>query len=467
MIDTAWRLYANGNIDSVIVVAPSGVHLGWTREQLPMWWPNMDHLHVFEWDSTKASSGTKKYRDYSRRAVQADVCVWYAFNVEAFVPKSNASKMVDYIMRKRAGTLFIIDESHVIKTPAAKRTKVVTRLAAKAPFRRCLTGTAVTRTPLDLFAQYRALDPNVFGTVYQTFKSRYAITKRVQFGNGKPFDQIVGYRNMDGLRNRIAPITFVRKKKDSVDVPERLESVELFEMPKQHRRAYDQMLQEFRLELEQDPDIVASNVLVRMLRLHQISRGYIKHPETGDVVQLPGPTPAADRCATLVANNAASGGKTIVWVRFVDDVPTLQQKIVEQLKEVQQDLDSSCVVTCTGDTPQEERVELRRRFNEESDAYVWLGTMATGGIGVDLGAANLTVVYSHGFNMGERLQALERNYGSTQKASKVDIVDIVAADSIDQLAMQSLATKKQYAEDASVYGMSRSDVLDYIQHTGR
>lgn len=464
-IETARLLYEAGKIDAVIIVAPSGVHLNWTRDQLPQYWPDPGH-HVVEWFSEKASNGVKWYRAHCARAFSHPGLVWVAFNIETFMPKRNAVTFFERLARRRR-CMLIVDESHYIKTPNAKRTRTLDRLSKLCPYRRCLTGTPVTQGPFDLFSQYRLLDRRVLGTKFATFKAKYGIfEKRYVRRNNKDheFPELVQYRNLDQLRRRIAPLTFARRKADCLDLPERIIVPERFMLPEAHRRAYRQLTDEARAFVN-GKKITARQVLVRLLRLQQASRGYLTD-EDGKTHYLPGPYPAVERTIELVSQNIrtfqlhdpdAGPGKTIVWARFHADLDLLQPALSEALGG------PGHVLRCDQHVTDAERVKLRERFRDDPSALVWLGTAATGGIGVDLGAANLMIWYSHGFNYGERLQALERNFGSTQEAARIDVVDLIAADTVDERAIELMEIKRRLAESVSTHGVER--VLSG-QHSG-
>jgi len=437
IIETAARLRAQHLIDAVIVVAPNGVHLNWSRDQLPRFWPDViDHL--VEWRSGRV--GTKAFdRDLALALTPGDF-LWFVCNVEA-VATDKLQKFLYKLTGKRR-CLLVVDESHYVKNPRALRTRALMRLADRCPFRRILSGTPTPQGPFDLWSQFFLLDPTVLGPRYTTFKQRYGVWKRVSFG-GPSFDQLVEYRNLEELTRRTAPLSFPRKKSDCFDLPERLFTRRYFELAPDHARAYRQLRTELLTELESGLEITAPLAIVRLLKLQQISRGHVTD-DSGARHDLPGARPAVEAVVELLR---AHTGKAIIWCRFVRDV----ELVIAGLEEA--DLGGGAV-SCVGATSPEERVQRRVWFNDpESPIRFWVGTLATGGVGVDLGAASLMIFYSHGFDLAQRLQGLERNYGDSQKAPRVEVVDLVAADTVDEKALDVLDRKEDLARRLTALGL--------------
>jgi hypothetical protein len=484
IIDTAARLYTAGVIDAVLVVAPNGVHLNWTRDELPAHWPLVAPT-VLEWMSDR--SRTKKFE----RAVEAALSdvgpVWTVVNFEAL----HTARCLAFCRRfaERRRTMLVVDESHHARNPKADVTRALMALAwptlrttkatrrggfaraAVSPFpvRRVLSAT-MGASPFDLWSQYYALHPDVLGRVFTSFRARVAVLKKNRTvtcpscgvaddyeeawaggrrftrcrrcGTKNPvfgplFDEVVEYRNLDRLRARIAPCTFSRKKKDCLTLPPRVESRRSVVMPDAHRRAYESLRDELVAWLDSGAEVDASHALTRLLRLQQASRGYLGVGDD-EVELLEGPYPAAEATRDLVLEYA---GKSIVWCQSPHDVDLVCEHLAAA---------GVTVLTCDGRTPQDERPGLRVRFREDPAARVWLGTLSTGGEGVDLSSAGLMIFYSHGFSWFDRVQGLERNYGSGQKAARIDVVDVIVEGSVDRRALDVVARKGAVAGELSV-----------------
>lgn len=445
VVETARYLAEAGKINAVLLVAPNGVHLNWTREELPLYWQRTSADPgapvVLEWDSGRA--GTVKMSRNLDLALSHSGVVWLAVNVEAVATPRLSAYLDKFVRRRRV--LLVVDESHAVKNPRAKRTRAVHRIAERCPYRRVLTGTPVSQGPFDLWAQYHVLDPAILGPRFTTFKYRYGVFRRMRYGSGPSFDELVEYRNLDELRRRIAPTTFHRLKRDCLDLPPRMmrqlpdgtQSDVLgiprrFALPGEHARVYRELRDNLVARLDGGEEVTAAQALTNLLRLQQVSRGHVTL-EDGSVRDLGEPYPAAEETAELVAGHP---GKSIVWCRFTRDVDLLEKVFTR------------CGIggiRCDGRTPMDERPGLRVRFREDPAARVWYGTIGTGGVGVDLPSASLMVFYSHGFDLVQRLQALERNYGSNQRAERLEVVDLVAADTADEKALAVLERKDNLA----------------------
>lgn len=442
-IDTAARLYAAGLIDAAVVVAPQGVHLEWTRTQIRTHWPLDDPL-VVEWNSSQSRTKTAvAQREESLRKTPQRF-VWVGCNVEAVATETLFDYLSDLVATHR--TLLIVDESHCIKNPKAKRTKALMRLAVRCPYRRTLTGTPVGQGPLDLWSQYWIVDPNIFGRYLSTFKARYCVYERRQFGRNS-FDELVGYKNLDELNAKIAPVTFPRRKADLFDLPERVFARRYFWMSEEQSRIYRELVAEQVARIRDDETVTAQHALTLLLRLQQVSRGHVA-TDTGEIVSIDGDRPSIDALLALVGEHR---GKAIVWCRFTSDVAAVAAALAAEHGP-------ESVVRCDGSVKAADRPALRDRFNLDPAVRFWVGTAATGGVGVDLPAATLMVNYSYGWDLIERTQALERNYGASQKASRVDVVDLVLADTpADERVLEALECKEGLA--SQVTGRTLKEML--------
>lgn len=484
-IETADRLRAAGLIDAALVVAPNGVHLNWTRAELPKYWPEDVPTTTFEWDSDRSST-VGFQRDLEKLSASPNF-VWLAVNIEAVgnqrgkrllvrLKKGSPGWLERFVKTRRV--LLLVDESHWAKDPKALRTRALDKLARECPYRRTLTGTVMANSPFDLWAQYHLLSPMILGPLFTTFKARYGQYRwnqprtcskcgtnaehptkfrgRIRViacvgcgheGKANPmgFDDLLGYRRLDELAAEIAPFTFSRRKADCMDLPDRTFTRRYFLMPPEHRQLYDEVREDLIARLDSGETVTALSALTNLLRLQQISRGFVK-PDEGDGRAIGGPSPAIEATVELLREHR---GKSIVWCHFRSDVDLLAEVF---------DAEGITYIRCDGSTPAENRPGLRDLFNDpDSSPQVWLGTLATGGTGVDLGGASLMIFYSHGYSLTNRLQGLERNYGSTQKAQRVDVVDIVAANTSDERCLDALARKEDLA--AQLTGRALRELL--------
>lgn len=435
-IDTAAYLFDRGKIDAVVVVAPNGVHLNWSRAELPTHWPLAEPT-TLEWESGRWA--TKRYQralaSFLEEPTARRVCRWLFVNVEALV-SPNLQRYLDKFVRRHR-CLLVCDESIDLANPKATRTKVALRVAARCPYRRILDGTMAGRGPFGLWSQYALVDPTLLGPRYTTFKARYGVFKRTRYGSGPAFDELVDYQNLDELQRKIAPVTFPRKKAECFDLPARLFTRRPFVLPPEHRRVFDALREELLAELADGGTVSVSRAITCLLRLQQVSRGYVTD-DAGATRWLGDPYPAVEATVRLAIENP---GKVIVWCRFTPDVA----RVAEALRDAGVE-----VYRCDGSTPSAERPGLIHEFNEVRARAAWVGTTGTGGRGIDLPAANLMIFYSHGFDLVQREQALERNYSRNQTADRCDVVDLVGVDTPDERALAALARKASLSDRLDV-----------------
>jgi SNF2 family DNA or RNA helicase len=142
-------------------------------------------------------------------------------NVEAFSSLKGQQAGKWLATKFGAYGLIGIDESTTIKNHKAKRTKALMKIAAGFAFRRLLTGSPVTKSPLDLYGQTEFLRPGLLGfDSFYAFQGRYAVLNKRTMG-AKSFQQIVGYKNLEELTWRVDQFSFRVLKKDCLDLPEK------------------------------------------------------------------------------------------------------------------------------------------------------------------------------------------------------------------------------------------------------
>ena len=138
-------------------------------------------------------------------------------NVEAFSTQKGVEFASKFLLSHR--TYMAVDESTTIKNPGAKRTKSIITLSRMAKYRRILTGSPVTKSPLDLYKQCEFLDPYLlYHSSYYTFRSRYATMRSANF-NGRSVQIVVGYKNLAELSEKLKPFSYRVLKDDCLDLP--------------------------------------------------------------------------------------------------------------------------------------------------------------------------------------------------------------------------------------------------------
>mgnify|MGYP003133101390 CR=1 FL=1 len=418
IIDNAAYLYANNKINTLIVIAPNGVHRNWISNEIP--------AHMPEWCPSKmmyyqsSISKTKLEKSFNDVYTSENCLKIFAFNVEAFVSK----KAVDLITKILLSTqsMIIVDESSRIKTPGAKRTKLITKFGKFAKYRRILTGTPITKGPVDVYSQFRFLNSNILGyDSFYSFKARYCIM------GGFENRQIVSYQNIDELTKKMEGHSYRVLKKDCLDLPPKIYQRYYVDLSPKQRKLYDGLKKNFITELE-GSSLSAPEAITRLLRLQQIICGWF--PLEDKVEQIDDVNP---RLLALKDILSDINGKVIIWARFKADLRAIQKTL------------GDLAVSYTGEVSNEARAIAVQRFQNDDSVKYFIGQPQSGGIGLTLTAAQYAIYYSNDFNLETRLQSEDRCHRIGTK-SKVTYIDIESPKTIDTKIIKALRDKKNLAD---------------------
>lgn len=431
LIDNIAILYNQGKIDSALIVAPKGVYDNWVSGEFPLHLPDYIESKVIKW-SPSETKGNKEIRE-SALEHSKDLII-LVMNVEAFSTVKGAKFAGKFLLSKRA--LFAIDESTTIKSPSAKRTKNIVRLSKYAEYRRILTGSPVTRSPLDLYTQCEFLDPELLGfTSFYSFRARYAEMINRSAG-GRTFKQVVGYKNLDELTKSLHKFSSRILKKDCLDLPDKIYITRKIELTPEQKKVYDEIkkyaITDLYDEQEQRQQVSVTSVLTKMLRLHQISCGYTT-TDLGENIEL-----TSTRLNELMSILEETEGKAIIWANYRYDI----KRIVNEIKKVYGD---DSVGSYYGDTSDDNRVLYLKQFQDvKSPLRFMVGNTQTGGYGINLTKASTVIYYSNNFDLEKRLQSEDRAHRIGQ-VNKVTYIDIVCKGTVDEKIVKSLLAKQNIA----------------------
>jgi SNF2 family DNA or RNA helicase len=458
---TAEYLFQTGKIEGVLVFAPNGVHLNWSRKAIPEFLEDKNFQfvsNILEWNSGKVD--TKTFQTKLKELMTFPGCTFFCVNVESIYTDKCEKILTEYCIKRKI--LLLCDESHKLKTPSAKCTKAAIRLSKLCPFKRTLTGTPLTQGPFDLWSQFHILDPMIFHTInsdgtkfpmrFTAYKQRFGVFKRMRYGAGPAFDQLVEYRDLETLYSMIQPYSSRLAQADVFDfLPKMVIEQRLFEMSPTQKKAYEELKCDLRTQLSSGQEITAQQVIVGLLRMQQISRGFVGWEDENyekTTVDLGNPKPSITALMDILEQVE---GKAIVWCRFKADVTAIMEALEkEKIKAVRYD----------GSVETSERPDTIKRF--ETEAKFLVGTPATGGTGLDLSCADTMVFYSHGCNLGERLQAIARMQGPNQKSKSLLLIDLVAVGTYDQHYLD-LASKKEDLADSVTHDRMRALLREAVE----
>ena len=427
LIDNAAMLYDKGKIDGVLIVAPKGVVKTWHEQEIPTHLPN----HIENVSVLWQSNITKKQKEKLDSLFEPEELLHILImNVEAF----STTKGVEFASKFLSchNTLMVIDESTTIKTPKAKRTKSIVHLSESAKYRRIMTGSPVTKNPLDLYSQCYFLDPfHLEHESYYSFRTRYAIMKTANI-SGRQIQLVNGFKNLGELSDKLKPFSYRVLKEDCLDLPDKIYMKRNIKLSPDQFKLYEQMRKEA-LAVLNGKQTTTVNTLTQLMRLQQITCGHFTADDgsTQPIVN--------NRLSELMNVLDETEGKAIIWAHYQFDITSI-------IKDIVKVHGPGSVVDYYGLTPQDERQENIRKFQSDPRCRFIVGTPATGGYGITLTAANTVIYYSNGYDLEKRLQSEDRAHRIGQTKS-VTYVDIMAEETVDEKIVKALRKKINIASE--------------------
>jgi len=426
LLDNAAILYDKGLINGLLLIAPKGVYKNWYDSEIPTHLPDHIAKKVVLW---KTSDKSKKQQDILNTLFKSETDLHILImNVEAFSSGNGTQFAKKFLSCHKS--MIAIDESTTIKTPTSNRTKNILSLRKDCKYRRILTGSPVTKSPLDLFSQCQFLDPWLLDhQSYYTFRARYSICKKIQV-NGRQVEIVVGYRNLAELSEKIKPFSRRILKEDCLDLPSKSYVKHYVELTKEQKKVYQQMKKEAIAFLDGKMQSSAT-VMTQLMRLHQITCGHFT-ADDGTIKDLP-----CSRLAELMSILENVEGKSIIWSHYTHDV----RRIIAEIKKVYGD---DAVVDYYGATDTDARSKNIKKFQTDPNCRFFVGTTHTGGYGITLTAGSNMIYFSNGYDLEKRQQSEARidRIGQTQKMT---YIDIMSQDTIDERIVKALRNKVNIA----------------------
>jgi len=411
-IAAAGYRFQRGEVRRVLVVAPASVVPVWPKEFATH--ADFPHEVIALEGPVNKRKGALLYWKPNEGKLQVAVT-----NYEA-------TWRMDEALAAWRPDMIICDESQRIKTPGARQSKTMARLGTVARYRMILTGTPVSQGALDFYSQYRFLDRNIFGTSYYAFRARYALM------GGYENRQVIGYQNLDDLVQKAHSVAFRCRKEDCLDLPEQVDQVMYCELEKDARRIYDQLVRESVAELSEENIVMAPNVLSRLLRLSQMTGGYLRVDEQTTLVSKAKMGLLEETLDDLIE----AGKKVVVFARFVPEIEAIV-KMLEKKKTAHG--------LIYGATPMDARGEMVESFQTNPDVKVFVAQIQTAGLGITLHAADTAIFYSLDYSFANYDQCRARIHRIGQK-NKCTYIHLVARNTVDEKVLSALAEKKSLAD---------------------
>ena len=427
LIDNLAMLYDKGKVDGALIIAPKGVIGTWYNQEIPTHLP--DHIENVSvlWQALITKKQQENLDSLFKTEEKLHILI---MNVEALSTSKGTEFAAKFLNCHRS--MIAIDESTTIKNSSAKRTKNILSLAKLAKYRRIMTGSPVTKNPLDLYSQCEFLSPWLLNfQSFYAFRNRYAEMKTIN-ARGRSIQVVNYFKNIGELSDKLKNFSYRVLKEDCLDLPDKIYVKRNIALTPEQLKVYQQM-KTTALAILNGKQVTSVTVLTQLMRLHQITCGHFT---------------ADDGSTQIIKNNRISElmnvleeieGKAIIWANYQHDIVQIQKAITKEY-------DKDYAVTYYGLTPQDERQENIKKFQNDPNCRFLIGTPQTGGYSITLTAANTVIYYSNGYDLEKRLQSEDRAHRIGQKKA-VTYVDLITEKTVDEKIVKALRKKINIASE--------------------
>jgi len=427
LIDNLAMLYDKGKVDGALIIAPKGVVKTWYEQELPTHLP--DHIENVSvlWQPNITKTQQEKLESLFEIESALHILV---MNVEALSTEKGVKFATKFINSHK--TLMAIDESTTIKTPTARRTKNIIKIGVNAKYKRIMTGSPITKNPLDLYTQCEFLDPWLLDfSSYYAFRNRYAEMKTMHV-HGRSIQVVDKFQNLGELSDTVKEFSYRVLKEDCLDLPPKVFIKRHITLTPDQKKVYEQM-KKAAMTMLNGKVTTTMTVLTQLMRLHQITCGYVT-ADDGTTQQV-----ESNRLNELMSILEETEGKVIIWANYQLSVGEIIQKIIKVYGK-------DSYVHYYGLTPQEDRQDFIRKFQNDPKCRFIIGTPQTGGYGITLTQANTVIYYSNGYDLEKRLQSEDRAHRIGQKKT-VTYIDLICEDTVDEKIVKALRDKINIASE--------------------
>ena len=438
LIDNFSVLYDKGYIGGVLIIAPKGVYRNWSSNEIPNHMPDHVLADICIWQPNHTQKFLTTWKKLFEDNYNLKI---FLMNIEAFSTRKGVEVAEKFLLAH--STLMAIDESTTIKSKNAKRTKSIVKLGKMAKYRRIMTGSPITKSPMDLYTQCEFLNPELLGhKSFYSFQYEYAIIKRRNLGSYS-FNQIVGYKNLKELNGLLDNFSYRVRKQDCLDLPDKVYTKRVVELTPEQARMYSD-LKKIALGICEEGTVTPTTILTQLLRLQQVCSGHVKLDD-GTIKTF-----SSAKIKELEAVVEEINGKAIIWANFTHDIESIVELLIKMYGE-------DSVVSYYGATSTDQRDYAMSSFqNPDSPVRFFVGQPRTGGYGLTLTQASTVIYYSNSYDLEVRLQSEDRAHRIGQ-VNKVTYIDIIAEKTVDEKVLQALRSK---IDIASV--VLQENVTDWI-----
>ena len=422
-IDNIGLLRLHEGITGVLIIAPKSVYTVWAYDEIEKHMsPDIDYT-TYIWNLDKPKKLQQAYK------VNKDLTI-FCMNVEALSTARGLKGAMEFLKQHKAMT--IIDESTTIKNHKAIRTRNVLKLSKHSFYRRILTGSPVTKSPLDLYKQCEFLNENLLDfSSYYAFRTRYAKMTTMRLPTHS-VQVVTGYQNLGELSEKIGKFSDRVLKEDCLDLPEYTYQKRIIQLSPEQQKLYDQMKKVALAQMD-GKLMTTSTALVQLMRLQQITCGHFKADDgTLKIIKN-------ERVNALMDILGEVEGKAIIWAHWRHDIDS----IVKAIEKVY----PGSVMTYYGSTSTDDRQKAIKEIQDpDSKIRFLVGTPQTGGYGITLTEANVMIYYSNGYDLEKRTQS-EARINRIGQTRKMTYIDIIAEKTVDERIVKALRKKINIASE--------------------
>lgn len=401
MIAAANQLAQAGQVSRVLTVCPNSLKHNWAAEL---------KRSCMDWHVVVLDGDREARKRLLLKAVPGKL-VWVIVNYEALVGLTKE-------LREHGFELIIADEAHQIKNHKAQKTKALKALPAS--YRWALTGTPISQNPLDIWSIFDWIITDYLGKSFYAFRARYA---NVYSGAG--FPMIKGWKNLDELKKRLEPYSVRVLKAECLDLPPKIYQTITVDLSAPEQKVYRHMADRMIAEVN-GMDLVASTVLTKLTKLQQITSGFVYVDENPVLVG----TSKLKVLQELIESLA--GHKVIVWCHFKEEVERIAACLFEMKRAHMRFIQ---------EMDEDQRRDAVKQFKESNEDLVFVGSVAIGGVGINLQAASHCIYFSNSWSLIDRQQSEDRLHRYGQDAEAVNYYDLVARETIDEYVLSCIRKK--------------------------
>ena len=411
-IAVAGTMYRAKRVQKLLVVAPLSI--------LGVWEAEFERYAGFMYTLTVLTGSTEK------KAKQLQIMDITGMGLQVVVVNYESMWRLEKELLRWKPDMVIADEGHKIKSHNTKAARAMHRIGAKTPYRLLLTGTVITNKALDLFSQYKYLDPKILGHYYTAFRKEFFDSE----GYGGYCWSLKPSMETE-LMQRVHSIAYRVTKAECLDLPETTDEVRHVDLEPTARRVYRNLVNDSWTALEKG-QVTAANILTRLLRLMQLTGGYLTDDEGGKPQQLS--SAKLDALEEILESAREEGAKLVVIARFVPEIEAICGLLAR--------MHIGYALIKGGTHHRDDEVA---RFQNDPACTVFVGQIATAGLGITLTAASTMVFYSLDFSMANYEQAKARIHRVGQH-SPCTYIHLLARNTVDDKVLRALRDKADLAK---------------------